>query len=394
MLGINVVAFAMMALANLRLIELNPAILLDWGATYGPLTFNGQPWRLLTSMFLHGGLSHLFVNMWFLACLGRIVERLIGGTAYLLLYLLAGLVGALADLAWFPGSVAVGASAAVYGVCGAFLAAYLRHRPWARRSSPAPQGAPAAGSVPDSNDAWPVGGARLYLLLLLFGVFNLVHGYLARESNLPAHLGGFLTGLLLGALLTGPERQEGTAQPARRRVHALLAGVCLLGVVWWMAYACAGQTNRLLWRHDHFFTRERAILARCDDVLQAWADERITSIQMSREIQSGLADWRGLRAELQRQLSAGDAGPFTTLLMEYASRRETSLQRLTVPLETEESALKAITGFVEAELFRDALMEEANRGNPLREKTGFPRHRRREKSGDPWQDRRLDLARR
>lgn len=78
--------------------------------------------RMFTGMFLHGGFGHLFGNMLFLAFLGLLVEGALGSRQYLLLYLLGGLGGQLATLAWRWGQTggSLGASGAIAGLMGAY----------------------------------------------------------------------------------------------------------------------------------------------------------------------------------------------------------------------------------------------------------------------------------
>lgn len=78
---------------------------------------------LLTSMFLHGGWMHLIGNMWFLWIFGDNVEDILGHGKYLVFYLLAGVVAALAQVLFSLGSRVpmVGASGAIAGVMGAYL---------------------------------------------------------------------------------------------------------------------------------------------------------------------------------------------------------------------------------------------------------------------------------
>jgi len=70
LLVINLVVFAAMALEGVAM-NPNSRQLIEWGANFGPYTMGGQPWRLLTSMFLHIGLLHILFNMWFLWNLGE-----------------------------------------------------------------------------------------------------------------------------------------------------------------------------------------------------------------------------------------------------------------------------------------------------------------------------------
>ncbi|WP_022797375.1 rhomboid family intramembrane serine protease [Thermus islandicus] len=88
----------------------------------------GQAHRLLTSMFLHGGLFHLLSNMWFLWVFGDNVEDRMGPGRFLLFYLLGGVAAALAQGLFMPGSFApmIGASGAVSAVLGAYYVLFPR----------------------------------------------------------------------------------------------------------------------------------------------------------------------------------------------------------------------------------------------------------------------------
>ena len=83
--------------------------------TYGPLTLDGQWWRLLTCTFVHIGIIHIGLNMWVLWDIGQLVERLTGNVGFLLLYLLSGLFGSLASVYWNPEVLSAGAPARCSG---------------------------------------------------------------------------------------------------------------------------------------------------------------------------------------------------------------------------------------------------------------------------------------
>ncbi len=149
----------------------------------------GQGYRLLTSMFSHGSIGHLLGNLWFLWVFGPALEGRLGSGRFLLLYLLSGLVAALAQgLLADPYVPMVGASGAISGVTGAYMRLF----------------------------------GQAYILTWLFPFFfvwlpaGLYLGYWALIQlinallGLPgvawwAHLGGFAVGLLLAARLQ-PQR--------------------------------------------------------------------------------------------------------------------------------------------------------------------------------------------
>lgn len=77
-----------------------------------------EPWRLVTSMFMHANFTHLLFNMYALLIFGPLLERRIGSKRFLLLYFIAGIVGSLAFAISSPLQPAVGASGAIMGVLG------------------------------------------------------------------------------------------------------------------------------------------------------------------------------------------------------------------------------------------------------------------------------------
>ncbi|MFX0144014.1 MAG: rhomboid family intramembrane serine protease [Candidatus Hodarchaeota archaeon] len=83
----------------------------------------GELWRLITPVFIHGGLAHFFVNMYSLYAIGPVVERFFGAGRTLTLYLLSGIAGVVLSLSFSPYR-SVGASGAIFGLLGS-LGAFL-----------------------------------------------------------------------------------------------------------------------------------------------------------------------------------------------------------------------------------------------------------------------------
>jgi membrane associated rhomboid family serine protease len=79
-----------------------------------------QPWTIVTYMFLHGSIGHIFFNMLGLYFFGQRVEQRLGSSRFLWLYFISGISGALLHMVLAPTSPIIGASAAVYGVVLAF----------------------------------------------------------------------------------------------------------------------------------------------------------------------------------------------------------------------------------------------------------------------------------
>jgi membrane associated rhomboid family serine protease len=162
-----------------------------------PRRFNGDVAAeivpLFSSMFLHGGWMHLIGNMLYLHIFGDNVEDRVGHARFLMLYVIAGAVAGLAQVATNPGSVMpmVGASGAISGVTGAYLVFYPRSR--------------IVTLVPVFIFLQVIEIPALVLLLFWF-LYQLVLGisfYGADVGGVAfwAHIGGFVTGAVLGPIL-------------------------------------------------------------------------------------------------------------------------------------------------------------------------------------------------
>ncbi len=142
---------------------------------------------LLTSLFLHAGWLHLILNLTFLLWVGREVEIELGRSRFVLLYLLAGLVGGLLQVAVAPHSaeVVVGASGAIAGVFGTYAMLFARSRASARRVLGISVSAQVLTAV------W-YAATWIGLQLLTAVAFNTGAGGIAIWT----HIGGFIVGLI------------------------------------------------------------------------------------------------------------------------------------------------------------------------------------------------------
>lgn len=211
LVGLNVAVLGVMVATGVSLLSPTVQSLTAWGANTGPLTAGGQWWRLFTAMFLHAGILHLAFNLWALWIIGQIVERLLGWRGMAVVYLLAGLGGSLASLAWNPDVVSVGASGAIFGLYGALFGFLLRYR----------QAIPPPALKSASKNA------------LVFLLYNLAFGASVPGIDLACHAGGLVGGLLAGYAIALPPGQEGHALRPKRHLQVLaggLAALLLLGV--------------------------------------------------------------------------------------------------------------------------------------------------------------------
>jgi len=224
LITINVGVFAVMALAGAGLTVLNPAVHLAFGANFGPLTWHGEPWRLLTSAFIHFGVIHLALNMYALYGGGELTEELYGGARFAVIYLLAALAGSVASSWWGTARLSAGASGAVFGVYGSLLAYFVR---W-------PRAIPLA----------MLKSARYGAILLC--VYSLAAGFLlnlfGRAGQVfvdnAAHVGGLLGGAISGYLLARPFEAGARAVARPWQVAGVAGLVCaalalLSASLWW-----------------------------------------------------------------------------------------------------------------------------------------------------------------
>jgi membrane associated rhomboid family serine protease/tetratricopeptide (TPR) repeat protein len=204
LIAINVVAFLAMMLGGTSWLQPTKEQLLRWGANYGPLSLSDQPWRMLTSLFVHLSWIHLFVDTLFLYPLGRTAERIYGKNTFLLLYLSCGLAGGLFGLWFRPELITTGASGAIFGIAGC-----LAPVSWPTKHVPDDQVLKAT---------WRLIYAGLIVLNLS------IYGGHATASM--TALGGMVAGVILGFALR-PKLNSGTDQP--RALVFLVALVVLFG---------------------------------------------------------------------------------------------------------------------------------------------------------------------
>ena len=111
----------------LVLTYLNNPLMSKWFAL-NPITFLWKPWQLVTYMFMHGGLGHLFFNMYTLFIFGSVLENIWGTKKFLTFYFVTGIGAALVNIGvqYLTGSFAltVGASGAIYGILMGYAMLY------------------------------------------------------------------------------------------------------------------------------------------------------------------------------------------------------------------------------------------------------------------------------
>ena len=191
--------FAAMAVFGVPILWPTGTQLISWGANEGArIVLRYEYWRLFTSVFVHGGLIHLAVNMWSLYVIGPLVERLYGNWAFAVLYVAAGIGGAIASVAASPLRIGVGASGAICGLLGALIAFLITHR----------------RSIPSAL----LKSLRANVLVII--VFMVILGKIVPNIDHEAHLGGLTTGFVGGLMLWRPLPLVSRPWVALRRIIA------------------------------------------------------------------------------------------------------------------------------------------------------------------------------
>ncbi|MTW84063.1 rhomboid family intramembrane serine protease [Virgibacillus dakarensis] len=178
--------------------------LIDYGAKYNPAIMDGEWWRIVSSMFLHIGLLHLFMNMLALYYLGPGVERIYGSGRFIIIYFLSGIGAGLASFA-MSANVSAGASGALFGLFGALLFFGLNYK-------------------------------KIFLQTMGKGILvliaaNIIFGFSVPQIDNSAHIGGLITGFIASALVGLPKKRKFLTQVFGFALYVfLIAGLTIFGI--------------------------------------------------------------------------------------------------------------------------------------------------------------------
>ena len=135
----------------------------------------GEVWRLITPIFMHSGFSHMLFNSFSLVLFGPALERMLGSSKFLFVYLLSGLIANVATLLLEPLSYThVGSSGAIFGLFGYYIAIIMFQKHMLSKQNSQ--------------------------IILTLCVVSLIMTFLQPNINIIAHLFGLLGGFLLGAI--------------------------------------------------------------------------------------------------------------------------------------------------------------------------------------------------
>ena len=126
LIDISIILFILSTSANFfGFKDVDNHSLLFWGANYQPLTLRGQWWRIITNLFIHRDMYHLFVDLGILLFLGPYLEDALGRLKYLIVFFVCGLAGSVVNLIACGNHISYGGTSATLGLIGFFMALLL-----------------------------------------------------------------------------------------------------------------------------------------------------------------------------------------------------------------------------------------------------------------------------
>jgi rhomboid protease GluP len=186
LLAVNVIVFAAMVQAGVSVTKPEVGQLIAKGANFGPKTIgDGEYWRLVTAGFIHIGITHIVLNLICLWGLAKRLEQHFGAVTTIAVYVLTAAGAELLSMAYDPYRVSAGASGPIFGITGA-LVAFLYY---------------------GKHDLTAAERRAELRSTVQFALINLVIGLAPGVDNM-AHLGGLVTGLLIGVALSRRSREE------------------------------------------------------------------------------------------------------------------------------------------------------------------------------------------
>jgi rhomboid protease GluP len=181
---VNVAIFVLMAAKGVDIMQPTGEDIYNWGGNMRMATLGGDWWRLFTCTFVHIGIIHLLCNMYGLFFIGSFLEPLLGKTKYVIAYVCTGILASVVSIWWSGERVSAGASGAIFGMYGVFLALLttkLIH-------------ADVRKSLLQSS--------------AVFIGYNLIYGMKGNVDN-SAHIGGLVSGFIIGYILYFSLKQTG-----------------------------------------------------------------------------------------------------------------------------------------------------------------------------------------
>jgi membrane associated rhomboid family serine protease len=178
LLDVNILVFVAMVASGLGFMEFDTGDLIDWGANYGPELHGLGLIRLVTSTFVHAGAIHIATNMYGLLIAGLFLSPVARNGRLVVCYLLCGVGGSIASTLVHPDVVSVGASGAIFGLFGMLMV------------------------LAGLGDRRFVAARRALFMNAVFVIgANLALGFAIPGIDVAAHIGGLVTGCVIGLVI-------------------------------------------------------------------------------------------------------------------------------------------------------------------------------------------------
>jgi rhomboid protease GluP len=204
-IAISIIMWGMLELISMRTGTSYAELLGTFGAKINNLIMEGQYWRFIAPMFLHAGLVHLTLNCYSLYVVGSQVESIFGRGKFAAIYFISGLIASIMSFAFSLNS-SVGASGAIFGLMGAMLYFAVR-RPTLLKGS---------------------FGANLITIL----VINLAYGYMNKQIDNNAHIGGLIGGFLTTGVVYAAQDRNSRERIIKVGSFILAAAVTIGGLLY------------------------------------------------------------------------------------------------------------------------------------------------------------------
>ncbi len=283
--------------------------LIDWGADYGPLTLEGEYWRLLSSTFLHIGIIHIGFNMYALLFIGSILEPLLGRARFLSSYLICGIAGNILSLYWNPDIVSAGASGAVFGMFGFLLGVLIFKRDMLN----------------------PVFRKNMLRSIGPMIVINLGLGFSPGIDN-AAHIGGLVSGFLLAIVYKKDlfNFQSGPNNSITAIVSLAAAAILFTA----LSYIPKTSSMELIKASDEIYKYQEKALKSFDEVTSNLTDQN-KDIYLDKLRNDVMLNWQNaLKVARSVEDLEGKSAKRQALLIEYCSLRIKEIQAFIKIVET------------------------------------------------------------
>jgi rhomboid protease GluP len=290
---LNVLVLTAMVVVGISPLDPTADQLIQWGGNVRFLTLSGESWRLLTACFLHIGMIHLFMNLNALIFVGFIIEKQIGSLRFGLTYLLTGLFASVISVYWNDNIISAGASGAVFGIYGLYLVLLLFN-------------------VVEKSIK------KTFLAsIVLFVLYNLLYGFAKEGIDNAAHIGGLISGVLIGLIFIPGLKP--TSSSLLKRLSPAIAFVAILALSF-SVYSRIPKIDVVFNKNVEQFIVQEARALRIYALPQGTSEDSILNIIQNEAIPIWKENIRLMEASLRLDLNEENVKIANTLI-EYCKLR-------------------------------------------------------------------------